>query len=561
MVEQWRSFLDVAQGKTAGDLVIRNARVVNVASNEIEDVDVVIHDGRIAGVGDYPEASAEFDAAGAYLAPSFIDGHVHVESSLLWMDQFAKAVVPCGTGAIVTDPHEIANVAGLDGIKALMAASENLPVSLFFTIPSCVPASPFETAGAEMTTEAIAEGLGLPRVVGLGEMMNFPGVLGGDESIFDRLQLDAPRRDGHAPGVRGKLINAYAGSGMTSDHESTELEEAREKLRRGLMIMIREGSTEHNLVDLLPLVNDDTYPRCCFASDDRDCATLMHDGHMDAVIRKAVANGLDPIRAIRMATLHTAEYWRLTGHGMIAPGYQANMVLFESLDDIRPSTVFYQGEIVSENGKPLFDISAPVPDTLLNSVRIQPVTEQSLEIPLPEGDTMPAVEAIPGQIVTRKFDVQPTIENGAIVADVERDLLKIATVERHNATGNVGVGLIRGFGLNRGALATSIAHDAHNIVVIGTNDADMLAAIEAVVEMQGGLAAVDGGMVRGRLPLPVAGILSDQPLEQVTSDYESIEELARQFGSTVPSPFGLLSFMALSVIPEARVTDQGFVSL
>lgn len=559
MVEQWRAFLDVAQGNAPGDLVIRNARVVNVASSEIEEVDVVIHDGRIAGLGDYPEAKQEFNASGAYLAPSFIDGHVHVESSLLWMDQFARAVVPCGTGAIVTDPHEIANVAGLDGIKALMAASENLPVSLFFTIPSCVPASPFETAGAEMTTEAIAEGLGLPRVVGLGEMMNFPGVLGGDASIFERLQLEAPRRDGHAPGVRGKAVNAYAGSGMTSDHESTELEEAREKLRRGLMIMIREGSTEHNLVDLLPLVTDDTYPRCCFASDDRDCATLMHDGHIDAVIRKAVDNGLDPIRAIRMATLHTAEYWRLTGHGMIAPGYQANMVLFESLDEIRPSTVFYQGEIVAENGQPLFDVTAPVPETLLNSVRVQPVTETSLRVEPIDGDTMPAVEAIPGQIVTRKIDVKPTLQNGEIVADPVQDLLKIATIERHNATGNVGVGLIRGFGLKRGALATSIAHDAHNIVVIGTNDADMLAAIEAVVEMQGGLAAVDGGEVKGRLPLPVAGILSDQPLAQVTEEYEAIEELARQFGSTVPSPFGLLSFMALSVIPEARVTDQGFM--
>jgi adenine deaminase len=559
VVEQWRRFLDAAQGSAPGDLVIRNGRIVNVASNEIEEADVLIVGDKIAGIGDYPEAEHVIDAAGAYLAPSFIDGHVHVESSLLWMDQFARAVVPCGTGAVVTDPHEIANVAGLDGIKALMEASENLPVSLFFTIPSCVPASPFETAGAEMTTNAIAEGLGLPRVVGLGEMMNFPGVLGGDESIFERLQLEAPRRDGHAPGVRGKAINAYAGSGMTSDHESTELEEAREKLRRGLMIMIREGSTEHNLVDLLPLVNDDTYPRCCFASDDRDCATLMHDGHIDAVVRKAVAHGLDPVRAIRMATLHTAEYWRLSGHGMIAPGYYANIVFFDSLDDIRPKKVLYQGEIVAENGQPRFETTARVPETLLNSVNIAPLTDTSLQLRAEQ--VMPAVEAIPGQIVTRKIEVEPEIKDGLAVADVERDILKIATIERHNATGNVGVGLIRGFGLNRGAIATSIAHDAHNIVCVGTNDADMLAAIRAVVEMQGGLAAVEGGDVQGRLALPVAGILSDQPLSVVTEEYEAIEELARQFGSTVPSPFGLLSFMALSVIPEARVTDQGFVSL
>ena len=559
MVEQWRRFLAVAQGEDAADLVIRNGRIVNVATNEIEELDVAIVDGKIAGVGDYPDADRVLDAAGAYLAPSFIDGHVHVESSLLWMDQFAKAVVPCGTGAVVTDPHEIANVAGLDGIKALMDASDDLPVSLFFTIPSCVPASPFETAGAEMTTKAIAEGLGLPRVVGLGEMMNFPGVLAGDASIFERLQLEAPRRDGHAPGVRGKAINAYAGSGMTSDHESTELDEAREKLRRGLMIMIREGSTEHNLVDLLPLVTDDTYPRCCFASDDRDCATLMHDGHIDAVIRKAVAHGLDPIRAIRMATLHTAEYWRLSGHGMIAPGYFANIVLFDSLDDIRPGTVLYQGEIVAEDGQANFDIASRPPEHLLNSVRIQPLTGQSLQLPAEE--TMNAVEAIPGQIVTRKIDVQPKTDGAFAVADIDRDILKIATIERHNATGNVGIGLIRGFGLKQGALATSIAHDAHNIVCIGTNDADMLAAIDVVVDMQGGLAAVNNGDIKGALALPVAGILSDQPLAAVTEQYEAIEAIARQFGSTVPSPFGLLSFMALSVIPEARVTDQGFMSM
>ncbi len=559
VVERWRRFLRVARGEEPGDLLIRNSRMINVASNEVEDTNVQLVDGRIAGVGDYQEAKEEIDAAGAYLAPAFIDGHVHVESSLLWMDQFAKAVVPCGTGAIVTDPHEIANVAGLDGIRALMSASEALPVSMFFTIPSCVPASPFETAGAEMTTEAIAEGLALPRVVGLGEMMNFPGVLAGDESIFERLQLHASRRDGHAPGVTGNDLNAYAGSGMTSDHESTALDEAREKLRRGLMIMIREGSTEHNLVDLLPLVTDDTYPRCCFASDDRDCATLMHDGHIDAVIRKAVANGLDPVRAIRMATLHTAEYWRLTGHGMIAPGYEANIVLFQQLDDIRPELVLYQGRRVAENGRALFDISAPIPDSLLDTVRIQPLVDSSLA--LSGSSPMDAVEAIPGQIVTRKISVEPRLEGSLAVSDVDRDLLKIATVERHHLTGNVGLGLIRGFGLKRGALATSIAHDAHNIVCVGTNDADMLAAINAVVEIGGGLAACDDGEIRGRLALPVAGILSDQPLATVTRDYEAIEAIARSFGSGVPSPFGLLSFMALSVIPEARVTDQGFMSL
>jgi adenine deaminase len=558
VVERWQRFLRAARGLEPGDLLIRNTRLVNVASNEIERTDILIVDGAVAGVGDYGEAESEIDAAGAYAAPSFIDGHVHVESSLLWMDQFARAVVPCGTGAVVTDPHEIANVAGLDGIKALMAASDGLPVSIFFTVPSCVPASHMESAGAEMTTEAIAEGLTLDRVVGLGEMMNFPGVLNGDPAIFERLQLPAPRRDGHAPGVRGKDINAYAGSGMTSDHESTELEEAREKLRRGMTLMIREGSTEHNLVDLLPLVSDDTYPRCCFASDDRDCATLMHDGHMDAVIRKAVANGLDPVRAIRMATLHTAEYWRLPWIGMIAPGYRANLVLFDRLDDIRPQLVLYEGEVVARDRRPEFSRTADVPESLRNTVHIAPITLEDLR--LPASERMVAVGAIPGQIVTRKLDVEPSVRNGEVIADSERDLLKLVTVERHRATGQVGVGLIHGFGLKFGALASSIAHDAHNIVCIGTNDDDMLRAIQTVVDMQGGLVAVRGGHVLGALALPIAGILSPEPLETVTAAYEDLEGIARSLGSELPSPFGLLSFMALSVIPEARITDQGLVT-
>jgi adenine deaminase len=559
VVEKWQRFLRAARGEEPGDLLIRNARLVNVASSEIEDTNILLVDGRIAGVGDYQEAASEIDAAGAYAAPSFIDGHVHVESSLLWMDQFARAVVPRGTGAVVTDPHEIANVAGLDGIRALMDASEGLPVSLFFTVPSCVPASHLESSGAEMTVEAISEGLSLDRVVGLGEMMNFPGVLNGDPAIFKRLQLPAPRRDGHAPGLRGKDINAYAGSGITSDHESTELEEAREKLRRGMMLMIREGSTEHNLVDLLPLVNDDTYPRCCFASDDRDCATLMHDGHIDAVIRKAVAHGLDPIRAIRMATLHTAEYWRLPWIGMIAPGYKANLVLFERLDDVRPHLVAYEGEIVAEGGRPRFEHSATIPETLRNTVHIAPVSVE--DIRLSASEQMTAVGVIPGQIVTRKVVVEPTIRNGEAIADPAQDLLKLVTVERHRATGQVGVGLIQGFGLKHGALASSIAHDAHNIVCTGTNDDDMLLAIRTVADLQGGLVAVRDGEVLGRLALPIAGILSPEPLETVTEEYELLEDIARSLGSSLPSPFGLLSFMALSVIPEARVTDQGLITL
>lgn len=558
-VEQWRRLLAVARGHAPADLLLRNARVVNVASGEIEQANVAIAFGRIVGVGDYDEGEREIDLAGDYLAPSFIDGHVHVESSLLWIDQFARAVVPHGTGAVVTDPHEIANVAGAAGVQALMEAAQGLPLGVFFTVPSCVPASPMESPGAELPPQEIATLLAEPAAVALGEMMNFPGVLGGDPDVYAKLRLPARRRDGHAPGLSGRDLNAYIASGMASDHESTRLEEAREKLRRGLRVMIREGSTEHNLLELLPLVTDATYPQCCFASDDRDCATLLHDGHLDAVLRKAISAGLEPVRAIRLATLNTAEHWGLDGFGMVAPGYWANLVAFDRLDEIRPRLVLYRGQVVAEDGRPTFQTHAPIPDALRNTVHIAPLSPDQLR--LPAAAEMVAVGAIPGQIVTRKVPVQPTVRDGAVVADPSRDLLKLVVVERHHATGRVGVGLVTGFGLQRGALASSIAHDAHNIVAVGVDDRDIVAAVEAVAAMQGGLAAVADGQVLAQLALPVAGILSPEPLEVVAAQYEAVEQAARALGCTAPAPFGLLSFMALSVIPEARVTDRGLVLL
>jgi adenine deaminase len=510
------------------------------------------------GVGDYERAATFLDAEGGFVAPSFIDGHIHTESSLLWITQFARAVVAHGTGAVVTDPHEIANVAGLAGLEALVDASRDLPLDVFFTVPSCVPASPRETSGAEMTTENIAEGLRNPATVGLGEMMNFPGVLAGDPDIFDRLSAaSGRRRDGHAPGVRGRSLDAYVLSGMTSDHESTEMEEGREKLRRGLMLMIREGSTEHNLLELLPLVNDDTWPRCCFASDDRDCTTLLHDGHMDATLRKAVANGLDPVRAIRMATFNTADYWRLDGIGAVAPGYWASLVVLEDLREFTVREVYHQGRRVASGGHAGFEASNDIPETLRNTVHLPSLSVPDLR--LNPAAARQAVGVVDGQIVTRLLTVEPVVVDNEAVTDTEQDLLKLVCVERHRATGNVGVGYIKGFGLRRGALASSIAHDAHNIVAVGNNDEDILAAILAVAEMQGGLTAVADGEVLARLALPVAGILSDRPLEETAAEYERMEATAKSLGSPLHSPFGLLAFMALSVIPEARVTDQGFI--
>ncbi|MCC6790607.1 MAG: adenine deaminase [Thermomicrobiales bacterium] len=557
----WSRRLAVAQGSEPADLVVAGGTVVNVFSGELLREDIAIVDGRIAAIGDYPDARERIDASGIYVAPSFIDAHIHLESALVWPAEFVRAVVPHGTGLVVTDPHEIANVAGLPGIDAFRRAVAGLPMHIRFTVPSCVPASERESPGAVFGAAEIAEALTWPETVGLGELMNFPGVLGGSSEIAEKLAVAAGRRiDGHAPGLHGPSLQAYAGAGPVSDHESTTLEEAREKLRSGLMLLIREGSTEHNLHDLLPLVNDETYPRCCFCSDDRDCHTLLHDGHVDETLRRAIAGGLDPVRAIRMATWNAADYWRLDGIGAIAPGYEANLVLLDNLERVRVQATLFQGRVVAERGVYLApEHVSPVPELLLHSVNVASVMLRDLALPVDEARV--AVQAIPGQIVTELVNVEPRVVDGFAVAAPEADLLKLVCVERHHATGRVGVGYVRGFGLQRGALASTIAHDAHNIIAVGANDVDLLAAIATVAESQGGLAAVADGRVLGHLPLPIAGLLSDRPLDEVASAYADLERTARDLGSQLPSPFGLLAFMALSVIPAARVTDRGLISV
>ncbi|MEA2513960.1 MAG: adenine deaminase [Thermomicrobiales bacterium] len=555
----WRRRLVAARGTGPADLLLVGGKVVNVFSGELEEADVAIVGNRIAYVGSFGRAWETIDVRGKIIAPSFIDAHVHVESSLVWLPEFARAVVPHGTGVVVTDPHELANVAGLPALLALREAARGLPLHLRFTAPSCVPASANESPGARFGVEEIAEVLRWPETVGLGEMMNFPGVLSGDPEIAAKLRIShGRRRDGHAPGLRASAMQAYVGTGIGSDHESTTFEEAQAKLRAGLMIMIREGSSEHNLHDLLPLVNDQTYPRCCFASDDRDCHTLLHDGHIDLSLRLAIAEGLDPIRAIRMATWNAADYWRLDGIGAVAPGYEANLVVLDDLERLKVAMTLFQGKVVARDGVLVGDLPAsPAPDFLLHSVNVAPIMLSDLRL-APETARL-AVEVIPGQIVTRVAQVEPVVEDGWAVADPSQDLLKLVCVERHHATGRVGVGYVKGFGLKRGALASTIAHDAHNIIAVGADDADILAAIATVADTQGGLAAVAEGLVLAHLPLPIAGLLSDRPLEEVAAAYDQLEGTARGLGSNLPSPFGLLAFMALSVIPAARVTDRGFL--
>ncbi len=557
----WRRQVQVAQGQAPADLVLGGGTIVDVFAGDTHVADIAIADGKIAGVGSYPDALERIDVSGKWIAPSFIDGHIHTESSLVWLPEFARAVVPHGTGAVITDPHEIANIAGLPGMEAMRAVARGLPLGIFFTVPSCVPASPFESPGADFGPEEMTRMLAWEESVGLGELMDFPGVLAGDVEIAAKLAIShGRRRDGHAPGVRGAAIQAYAGSGPGSDHESSQLEEAWEKLRAGQMVMIREASSARNLDALLPLVTDNTYPRCCFCSDDRDAHALLHDGHMDAIVRKAIARGLEPVRAIRLATWNAAEYWRLHGWGAIAPGYFANLAVLEDLRDVRVDTVFYLGEIVARDGEmvaPEPDTTVTVPDSLLNTMHMAPLFLSDLR--LDPSEARQAVGVIPGEITTRLLDVEPAVRDGWAIADPDRDVLKLVCVERHHATGRVGIGYVQGFGLRRGALASSIAHDAHNIVAVGADDSDILLAIATVADSNGGLAVVRDGEIVAQMALPIAGILSDQPAATVAEAYEAMENAARDLGSALPSPFGLLAFLALSVIPEARVTDRGFV--
>ncbi|MBI4286545.1 MAG: adenine deaminase [Chloroflexi bacterium] len=553
--------VSVARGKAPADLILANCRIVNVFSGEIEPGNIAICVDRIAGIGDYHEARQVIDLKGKYVAPAFIDGHTHVESSLLDIGQYARAVVPRGTLAVVTDLHEIANVCGPVGIKYVMSYARRLPLDLFLMAPSCVPATHLETSGASIGAGDIRQLLRWKGCIGLGEVMNFPGVLAADANILDKIDLAKDKVvDGHAPGVSGRDLNAYIAAGIGSDHESVRLEEAREKLRRGMHIMIREGSSEKNLATLLPLVTDNTYPRCLLVVDDRSCADLLREGDIDAVVRQAVRRGLDPIRAIRMATINTAAYFKLDGLGAIAPGYRANLIVLDDLVNLHPEMVFYQGHLVARQGRPVFPQPRRPARALTGTVHIKPFSPNALALHV-SAETVPVIEIVPGQIITRKRLEKVKTANGAAVPDTGRDILKLVVVERHRATGNMGLGLVTGFGLKRGALASSVAHDSHNIVAVGASDADIFAAVKEIERLQGGLVVAANGKVLASLSLPIAGLLSPEPLETVVAKHEALDKAAKDLGARLPAPFATLSFLALPVIPELRLTDRGLVDV
>ncbi|MFC1930279.1 adenine deaminase [Chloroflexota bacterium] len=554
-------FIAVARGDLRADLLFTNARVVNVFSGEIESTNVAVYGGMIAGLGDYKIGKQIFNLDGEYIVPGFIDGHTHLESSMLHIAEYARAVVPHGTTGVVTDLHEIANVAGLNGMKYMMEWGRRLPISFYFMVPSCVPATDLETAGASLEAADIKKALEWKGVLGLGEMMNFPGVILAVPEVLDKISaIKHNLVDGHAPGLRGMTLNSYIASGIYSDHECTTLSEAKEKLARGMHIMIREGSSEKNLETLLPLVNDRNYSRCFFVIDDRNCMDLRNDGDMDAVVRKAVTLGMDAVRAIQLATINPARYFGLEHVGGIAPGYSADIVVVNDLKELRVDMVFYRGKIVARNGKAIFQVPLHKKEGMLDTFRVKPLYYNSFVLSA-EKKSRPVIEVVPGQIITKKVKARVKIEKDIIIADTETDILKAAVVERHMGTGNVGVAMVKGFGLKKGAIGSSVSHDSHNIVVVGTNDTDMIAVVNEISRLQGGLAVASGGKIEASLPLPVAGLLSLEPLEEVVRQFEVLEVKVKEMGCSLPSPFATLSFLALPVIPELRLTDRGLVDV
>ncbi len=560
-----RRLVKVARGLGSADLLVRNAKVLNLFNGRVEDKSVAICGETIAGVGDYSDGARTLDAGGAFLLPGLADAHVHLESSLIAPTEFARAVVPFGTTAVFADPHEIANVLGAKGVQALLRATESLPLDVFFTVPSCVPATPLETAGATVGYQQVAALLDEPRVVGLGEMMNFPGVLEGDANALGKIAAARARSksiDGHAPLLSGRDLQAYLATGVSSDHESISTDEAREKLAAGMRPIIREGSAAKNLADLLPVVleNPNTAARrCAFGSDDVHPHDLRQ-GHMTRILRQAVALGLDPVTAVQMASLNAFEHFGIPRRGAVAPGYQADLLLVRDLRDFQPLSVIKSGVVVAQHGELTCDLPAADFSALRGTMHLSPLTSAAFKIRAGR-EKARLIEAVPGQILTRKGIATPPQRQDCWLADPCQDLLKAAVIERHTRSGRLGLGFVRGFGLRRGALASTVSHDSHNLVVVGTSDQEMALAANTVIASDGGQIVVAGEQVLAYLPLPLAGLISDLPLAEVTKRVSQLEEAARALGCSLPSPLMTLSFLALPVIPELRLTDHGLIDV
>ena len=552
--------IKVARGEEPCDLLLKGGEVVNVLSGEIHKGDIAVFDGMVVGLGNY-EGREEVDVSGKYLAPGFIDGHVHIESSMVEVREFARAVVPRGTTSVVVDPHEITNVFGLEGIQYMLKSSKYNPLNVFLMLPSCVPATHFETSGSSLKGFDLYPFLNEKWVLGIGEVMNYPGVLRQDQDILDKITMaDEKRVDGHAPNLSGMDLCAYVAAGIRSDHEGTSVEEVREKLRLGMHIMIREGSLTKNLRDLLPAITSYNLNRCFFVTDDRHPKDILDEGHIDFMVRTAIEMGIDPVSSVRLATINCAEYFKLDKLGAIAPGYVADMLVLDSLDEPRVEMVFKRGKLVARDGQILELEEEPPKVSLRGSINIKFLTLDDFKIPA-KGKQVRAIQLHPKEIRTSETIADARIEQGMVVSDTENDIIKVLVIERHHGSDKIGRGFVKGLGMKRGAIASSVSHDSHNIVVAGIDDEDMLEAVIEICRMKGGLVVVEGGKALARVPLPVAGLMSEDPMDKVRDDLEKLDEAARSLGITIDEPFMAVSFITLAVVPDLKLTDLGLFNV
>lgn len=553
--------LAVARGEQPADTLFRGGRLVNTISGEILEVDLAVADGIVIGWGDY-HAREVIDCAGAYLVPGLLDAHVHIESSLLGVGEFARAVAARGTTGAFVDPHEVANVCGVAGVEYVLAAARGVPVDLYVNVPSCVPASPYDDPGAVLDSAAVAELLGRDGVLGLAEMMNFPGTIAGDPECLAKLSAAAGRpRDGHAPGISGRQIMAYHLAGPESDHECTRADEALERLRAGAYVFLREGSATKNLAALLPILTPANSRRLCFCCDDIHSEDLLAGGHLDRIVRLAVAAGVEPVTAVQMATLNTAERFGLAGRiGSLTPGRQADLLLVDDLHTFRVRETWKDGVRIAADGEALFDPPAVDNSALRDSVAVAPFMTGEFAPRWPGGEAR-LIRVFGELILTAGETCRPTVVDGRLAADPERDILLAAAIERHRASGAMGVGLVTGFGLQRGALASSVGHDSHNLTVVGVTPVAMRRAVDAVVAAGGGLAVATDEAVTACLPLPLAGLMSDRPVGEVAAGCRTLHQAAQALGTPLGDPFMTLSFVSLSVIPSLRLTPRGLVDV
>ena len=551
--------LAAVRGEIKADLLIKNAQVINVLSGEIHRENVAVIDGRFIGFGDY-EAKVAIDADGLFMSPGFIDGHIHFESTMLTLPEFSRAILQQGSTAVVIDPHEIANVLGLDGIRYVLHSIRQIPLNVFVMLPSSIPATPFETSGSSITHRELDYMIQEECVAGIGEIMNFPAVINGDEEFHQRIAAARWKKvDGHAPGVTGKSLNAYVFSNIDSDHESTTAEEAKEKLRKGMHILIREGTSERNLAELIPIITKKNSWHFSFATDDKHPDDLLEEGHIDHSLRKAISLGLDPVTAYQLATINTANHYRLKNVGAIKPRYWADFVLLSDYKNVIIESVYKKGVPVFKHKKLLWSPNS-MPPTVRSAMNPDDVNLEQLRIPA-KGNKIRVIDILPNQIVTGEFIATAMVKNGFVESNTIDDILKIVVIERHKATGRIGKAFVRGFGLKQGAIGSTVAHDSHNIVIVGTNDADMFEAFKQIKKLKGGLVVINNGQLVAQLPLPVGGLLSAKSFEETAADLKNLKQKVKTLGGTHDSPFMILSFLCLSAIPKLKVTDLGLIDV